>query len=168
MISSAIFTQPRTWRVDGSSSRGRRFHVLPLCTGEKVPVSRVDVMLPCQSTLRPYINAVYRTLEAINPTSDKVINLPISRYVESVLGRWSASLGDREAIYSHLPFGTLIVIGNITTQPHEARTRLVLPKPFEEHLMPLSQARASWLKGFESLPPILDISGLIHVPLLSS
>lgn len=148
--------QEPQWRIDGCASMGTQFYALPLFLDIINPI-RVDVFIPESKYISSKVRDLLDVHTAIYLKDSRVASLAISRYIVRVLEYWTNQFEDFKFFYNDLPFGSRIVLENITTDIKEVRVQVVKTHFLERQLLSCESLQSMW--GFSSpLPELVDLS----------
>jgi hypothetical protein len=152
--------QQQTWRLDGIDIDGTRFFAVPRFAINAPPV-RIDVYIPPVEehprTLRHLLKS-----DATMYTTDKesAASLHISRYLLSALDHWSSTTLDFEEQYSSMPFGSRILVTDLTPNPAHAAIHLVPNYAVEQAMISLECLQQMWPSHLD-WPETIDTSELL-------
>ncbi|KAI1645708.1 uncharacterized protein F4817DRAFT_167131 [Daldinia loculata] len=151
------------WRVDGCAGLGSQYYVLPLFI-EQVPPIRMDVFV---SNSQPHLIRDQLELDKAFHTKDsaRLPRLAIARHIVRILQRWTTTdfhdLSSFEKFYKGVPFGSRLILENMSLDTHQVRVKVGLNHNLEHKLLPLSRLADLWGSGFP-FPPVIDFFDL-HV-----
>ena len=114
-----------SWRVEGCDGQGTQLQVLPVFLLPRLRPLRIDVFLPNQSRWPPAIRDVLDSGIAFCIRDDRVAALGISKLVVQALDHWASDCQDFERKFHALPFGSRIVVENISINPAAMRVRMI-------------------------------------------
>lgn len=153
--------KPTNWRLDGVDIDGIRFFAVPSFAIDSPPL-RVDVYIP---PLEEHSHPVRQTLkpEMAMYATDKqsAIELPISKHVLQALDHWSSSLPNFETLYLSLPFGSRIIVEQLSIDPiaTAAATHLVPNYAVEQAMESLDDLKQMWPRDIQ-WPATIDTTSL--------
>ncbi|KAI0843021.1 hypothetical protein F5Y06DRAFT_79447 [Hypoxylon sp. FL0890] len=151
------------WRVDGCAGLGTQYYVLPLFL-QRIPPMRMDVFV---SDFQPPLIRAQLELNKAFHTKDSVRlpRLAIARYIVRVLQIWTTTdFPDQESFenfYKAVPFGSRLVLENMSLDTRRVRVKVGLNHNLERKLLPLSRLEHLWGAGFP-FPRAIDFFDL-HV-----
>ncbi|KAI5861838.1 hypothetical protein GGS23DRAFT_133932 [Durotheca rogersii] len=162
-IDSLDFPDKPLWRVDGCAGLGTQYYVIPLFL-ERVPPIRMDVFV---SDDQPSLVREQLDLHKAFHTKDSVRlpRLAIARHIVRILQIWTEkafpSLEAFESFYRSVPFGSRLVLENMSLDTHRVRVQVGLNHNLELKLLPLSRLTYFWGSDFP-FPEVVDFFDL-HV-----
>lgn len=149
------------WRIDGCTALGMQYYAVPLFFPD-VPPLRVDVFIfesqPSSLRQQLELNVAFHTKDAT-----RLSHLAITKYIVRVLETWTRTkFPDLEACkeyYKGAPFGTRLVIENLSTSISNVEVEVARNHDLERRLLSLPKLEAHWGSDFR-FPPILDFQDL--------
>lgn len=160
-INCHVATKSPNWRLDGVDIDGIRFFAVPTFAIDTAPL-RVDVYIP---PLEEQSNHVRQTLkpEMAMYTNNKqsTLELPISEHLLQALDHWSSCLPDFETLYLCLPFGSQIVVPELSVDPRTtaAAIQLVPNYAVEQAMTSLEHLQQLWPSSI-NWPATIDTASL--------
>ncbi|KAI8961858.1 hypothetical protein F5Y11DRAFT_210333 [Daldinia sp. FL1419] len=162
-IDSLDLPQNPLWRVDGCAGLGSQYYVVPLFI-QQVPPMRMDVFV---SNLQPPLIRDQLELDKAFHTKDsaRLPGLAIARHIVRILQRWTTTdfhdLSSFEKFYRGVPFGSRLILENMSLDMHQVRVKVGLNHNLEHKLLSLSRLVDFWGPEFP-FPPEIDFFDL-HV-----
>ncbi|KAJ3493116.1 hypothetical protein NLG97_g4942 [Lecanicillium saksenae] len=156
------------WRVDGCAGMGRHFFAVPDYMRPDVPVKYITVIIPCQSQQPHALRRGLCSSDAAFTPNSRIGDLGISRYLVDSLDLWSSALPHFDDIYRNIPFGSAILLDNLTCSPRTARLRFAHRDEFHRQLVNLDYLKAKWKLPSSVWPPTFPVSRLCLVKQLSA
>jgi hypothetical protein len=148
------------WRLDGVDADGRRYFIIPLFAIGAPPI-RIDVYIPPLEDLPKDLRATLNPDAAVYTASTEAIKaLPISRHIVRALEHWSSKILGFSQLYKSLPFGSQILIENITTDIGDFEIRMRALQDVEQCMMSVDALQQLWQLPGSAWPEIMDISDL--------
>ncbi|KAK3934288.1 CBL-interacting serine/threonine-protein kinase [Diplogelasinospora grovesii] len=153
------------WRIDGAIAFKTRFFAIPLDlleTDRLVPL-RIDVFVPDQSDYSP---ALRQSLDAATAVpvqnSAAVAGLGISRHLCQALEHHCTRNRDFLNRYQRLPFGSRIIVRNISTNIPDMEIDFEPNYDLERRATSLPELQRLWAQDIapEEWPPNVDIQDL--------
>ncbi|EPE08271.1 hypothetical protein F503_01054 [Ophiostoma piceae UAMH 11346] len=161
--SLAPMSQP-LWRIDGSAGFGTQFYAYPLFLDGPPPM-HIDVFVH-EGASYPAVVRELLDLDVSFHTKDagRVRRLGIAQHILRIL-HWHTTKEDgslRQGVvknlYNNGPFGSRIVIDNLSCHIHESRIAISPNYPLENDLISYQELIRMWgLVDDESLPPEVSI-----------
>lgn len=145
------------WRVDGCTSFGSQYYVVPIFMHPITPL-RIDCFVPELSTQSRQTRDLLELDRAFH-TKDRarVAELAISKHILRRLQTWTTSLEDPCKYLTDLPFGSRIIFTNLSLDINQIKVEVGQAHALETFLFSEAQFEATW--GPEvRLPPAIDIS----------
>ncbi|KAK3320446.1 hypothetical protein B0T19DRAFT_429629 [Cercophora scortea] len=159
-------TSNLVWQLDGADFDGRRFFAVPTFALNAPPL-RIDVYVPPLDQYPPSLLSTLRPQATFYAPAPSVPSLPIAQHLLRALESWSARLGRRfERQYSTLPFGSQVLVTNITPDPSDMRIVLSPNYDIEQAMPTLSTLQELWASHLPvesesaAWPPELDWTAL--------
>ncbi|ROT40073.1 hypothetical protein SODALDRAFT_332232 [Sodiomyces alkalinus F11] len=155
-INSLAPLESPLWRIDGCTSFGSQFYVIPLFM-RPIPM-RIDVFIP-ELSRQPHLIRNLLELDHAFHTKDRVrlSRLAISMHILRRLQTWTKSLPDRERYLNSLPFGSRIVFKNLSLDVDQIEIAVAQTHSLEVYQFSVPQLQAAW--GHDILlPPCIDIA----------
>ncbi|KAI2619406.1 hypothetical protein GGS26DRAFT_595476 [Hypomontagnella submonticulosa] len=151
------------WRVDGCAGLGTQYYVIPLFL-ERIPPVRMDVFV---SDFQPTFIREQLELDRAFHTKDgvRLPRLAIARHIVRILQRWTTDefrdLASFETFYKGVPFGSRLVLENMSLDTRQVRVKVGLNHNLEHKLLPISTLASFWGDEFP-FPRVIDFFDL-HV-----
>ncbi|KAI6093334.1 hypothetical protein F4821DRAFT_79155 [Hypoxylon rubiginosum] len=151
------------WRVDGCAGLGTQYYVLPLFL-QRIPPMRMDVFV---SDLQPSLVREQLELDRAFHTKDaaRLSRLAIAKYIVRILQAWTTNdfrdLDSFEEYYKRVPFGSRIVLEDMSLDMRRIRLKVGLNYNLELKLLSPTMLRCLWGAEFP-LPEVIDFYE-IHV-----
>lgn len=144
------------WRIDGCTSFGSQFYVIPLFMCP-TPM-RIDVFIPELSTQPPLVRRLLELDRAFH-TKDRarLSRLAISIHILRRLQTWTKSLSDPERYLNSLPFGSRIVFKDLSLVIDQIEIAIAQTHSLEVYQFSIPQLQEAWGPDLP-LPPCIDIS----------
>ncbi|KAK6066023.1 protein kinase-like domain protein [Seiridium cupressi] len=155
-IDSLDLPERPLWRIDGCSSLGMQYYAVPLFSD--VPPLRIDVFIhesqPADLRQQLDLDIAFHTKDGA-----RLSHLAITKYIIRVLGSWVTTefetLEAFETFYRSAPFGTRLVLENLSTNVRTVEVKVALNHDLERKLISLSTLAGVWGSDF-CLPQIVD------------
>ncbi|KAI1461643.1 hypothetical protein F4805DRAFT_464931 [Annulohypoxylon moriforme] len=166
-INSLDLPQNPLWRVDGCAGLGTQYYVLPLFL-KKVPPLRMDVFV---SDFQPTLIREQLELHKAFHIKDSVRlpRLAIAKHIVRILQNWTTSefkdFAAFEDFYKGVPFGSRLVLENMSLDVRRVRIKVGLNHDLEHKLLPLSRLTDLWGSEFP-FPKVIDFFDLHVVSVL--
>ena len=109
---------PSTWRIDGSDVDGRRFYAVPGFAVGKPPL-RIDVYLPPMEDYSRPLRSLLKPDALLHTSKETLFSLPITQHVLRALDHWSAQQLGFQKQYLSKPFGSQILITQVSASLDE-------------------------------------------------
>ncbi|KAI1329628.1 hypothetical protein F5Y16DRAFT_91288 [Xylariaceae sp. FL0255] len=164
-IDSLDFPERPLWRVDGCTGLGTQYYTVPVCL-LRVPPMRMDVFIP--ENQPPYIRDQLDLHKAFH-TKDgpRVQRLAITRHIIRTLQHWTTStfetLGEFERFYRSLPFGSRLVLENLSLDIRQIDVKVGKNHNLEVQLLSLPSLTRLWGQQF----PFLKVIDILDVHVVS-
>ncbi|KAL2869467.1 uncharacterized protein BJX67DRAFT_379021 [Aspergillus lucknowensis] len=142
-LDSLLPAQP-SWRIDGCDGQGTQFLALPIFLSPNLVPLRVDVYIPDQTKHPTHLRKALGSAGAFCIRDQRVNSLGITKLVLLALERWTAEQEDFAARFHALPFGSRIILENITDNVEDIRVRMVADHKTERQLLPVSKLQQLW------------------------
>ncbi|KAF7537833.1 hypothetical protein G7054_g3380 [Neopestalotiopsis clavispora] len=160
-IDSLELPENPLWRIDGCTALGMQYYAVPLFFSD-VPPLRVDVFIyesqPSNLRQQLELNVAFHTKDA-----SRLSHLAITKYIVRVLETWTRtkfpSLDACEDYYKNAPFGTRLVIENLSTSIHNIEVEVARNHDLERRLLSLPNLETFWGSDFD-FPPVVDFHEL--------
>jgi hypothetical protein len=151
------------WRIDGCSSLGMQYYTVPLFFSD-VPPLRIDVFIhesqPAILRQQLELHAAFHTKDAA-----RLSRLAITNYIIRVLESWTKAafedLEECKEFYNSSPFGTRLVLENLSTNIRSVDVQVAHNHDLERRLLPLSVLKRFWGSDFH-FPRIINFHD-VHV-----
>jgi serine/threonine protein kinase len=155
-IDSLSPPQEPKWRIDGCANLGTQFYALPVFLDLNNPI-RIDVFIPESRNIAPGFRDLLSVHTAIYLRDARVASLAVSHYIVRVLDHWTNQFEDFKFFYNELPFGSRIILENITANIKDVRLQVAKTHFLERQLLSCESLQKMW--GFPSpWPDLVDIS----------
>lgn len=151
--------QHTMWSIDGCGAGGTRFFALPHFTRSKQPL-RIDLYIPEQKDHREAVFDIFNSGAAISCARERLIDLLICRYLVRALDVWSASKPNFEKVYMEMPFGSFIVIDQMSVEIRDMTIHLVPVYEIELQWLSVPKLQEKWKIPSSRWPETIDISQL--------
>ncbi|KAK1751183.1 hypothetical protein QBC47DRAFT_308241 [Echria macrotheca] len=150
-----------TWRVDGADVDGRRIFATPRFVVGRPPL-RVDVYLPLWEDYSRPLKAALRPEQLIYTTGSDVSKLPVTRHVMSALESWSSAQPDFEAQYNTVPFGSQILVTEVTATIEDTAAGICLCPDYdvEQAMLTVDELHSMWNLSVGQWPPVLELDDI--------
>lgn len=149
------------WRLDGGDIDGTRFFAVPTFAIGTPPL-RVDVYIPPPEQHSNHVRHVLKPEMAMYTTDKQsALDLPISKHLRQALDYWSSSLPAFKTLYLSLPFGSQIVVEELSIDPiaTAATIHLVPNYAVEQAMASLDDLRQIWRRDIQ-WPATIDTTSL--------
>ena len=153
---------PPHWRIDGCASHGTRFFAVPIGMSPGLAPKRIDVFIPDQSKHPPSLRETLQSSAAYYIKGHRINSLGISSFILQVLDYWERTTNNFRTIFEAMPFGSHIVIENVTFNLRDVRVRFVPNFEIETQLLSICTLQDKWDLPDASLPSVVDIKSLEH------
>ncbi|KAE9373655.1 hypothetical protein N431DRAFT_285734, partial [Stipitochalara longipes BDJ] len=149
------------WRIDGCADLGTRFFVIPITLLPDLPPLRIDLLIPDQIEHSNELRLVFESSISATLTDSRVGKLGISHHLCHVLDHWSKSNPNFVAEFRSLPFGSQLIISEVTGSKHSP-ILVNLVHDLERNLLSLNALAALWKSDILPLnfPPVIDLQAL--------
>jgi hypothetical protein len=149
------------WRIDGCADIGTRFFVIPITLLPDLPPLRIDLFIPDQIEHPAELRGAFESSLSATMTDCRVGKLGISHHLCHILDHWSRSNPNFLVEFRSLPFGSQLIISEVTGSKHSP----VLVNPahdLERNLLSVKALAALWKDDIlpMNLPPVLDLQAL--------
>ncbi|KAI2613531.1 uncharacterized protein GGS25DRAFT_3866 [Hypoxylon fragiforme] len=166
-IDSLDLPQNPLWRVDGCAGLGTQYYVVPLFL-QRIPPMRMDVFV--SDSQSPLIREQLEFDKASHTKdSTRLPRIAIARHIVRILQKWTTSdfkelklFGD---FYRNVPFGSRIVLEDMSLDTRRVRVGLGLNHDLELKLLSLSTLTSLWGSHFK-FPQVIDFFDLHVVSVL--
>jgi len=154
------------WRIDGATICGTRFFVVPHGllgdSDPNPPPLAIFAILPDQTTFPPALRMTLDAAASVPLRSGTAISkLGISRHLIRALEMECARSPEILQRYRSLPFGSVLVFGNVTSNPADMRITIVPNHVFERKTLSLTALAKLWPEiPREAWPPEVDVFSL--------
>lgn len=155
-------TKTSNWRLDGVDIDGLRFFAVPSFAIDTPPM-RVDVYIPPLEEHSQHVRLALEPEVAMYATSKQsAINSSISQHLLQALDHWSSSVPDFRDTYLSLPFGSQIVVQELTPDPVDTADAIHLRPNYEveQAMISLDTLQQMWPSGL-SWPATVDTADLL-------
>jgi hypothetical protein len=153
--------EPR-WRIDGCCGRGTQFFALPVFPSSKLIPYRMDVFIPDQAKHPGPLRSLLQSGEAFYTQDSSVNRLGICQFILKVLELWSSKF-DFAKVFEVVPFGSRIVIENITSSVQSARVRIIPNIELEQQLLSVEELQGLWNLNRSQWPSTIELRALKHL-----
>ena len=151
--------QNSRWRIDGGEADGTRFFATPDFVIDKPPL-RIDTWIPNQHRHPPSLQTCLRSSSAMLVPSSNVYSLPISDYVLRALNFWSTSQSDFEEKYWSMPFGSQIVINELSPNIPTMEISFLPVYDVEQQWLSVRKLQSMWQLPQDIWPRSIDYTDL--------
>lgn len=148
-----------TWQVDGCTSRGVQYLAQPFLSGTLHP-RKIDIFIPDQAAQPKKLRRLLRTSSAFHHSSQKSRELPICRYLASLLRHWSAGIEDFDQSYRSLPYGSRIVVENLSIALDEVRIHVIPARKLVRRFLGREELSDLWSLSMSELPDCVPLEEL--------
>ncbi|KAI0175656.1 hypothetical protein GGR52DRAFT_322697 [Hypoxylon sp. FL1284] len=162
-IDSLELPENPLWRIDGCAGLGTQYYAVPLFL-QRIPPMRMDVFV---SDLQPPLIREQLELDRAFHTKDaaRLSRLAIARHIIRILQTWTVNdfrdLNAFEEYYKKVPFGSRIVLEDMTLDTRQVRLRVGQNHNLEHKLLPLPTLKYLWGADFP-FPQVIDFFD-VHV-----
>ncbi|EFX03981.1 hypothetical protein CMQ_909 [Grosmannia clavigera kw1407] len=148
------------WRLDGSTGFGTQYYAIPLFLADPSPM-RIDVFIHEGALYPPLLRQLLNLDRAFSiKDAGRLRQLGITQHILRIL-QWHTVHPDGALhpdvvarYYQRGPFGSRIVIDNLSCHIHKSRIHVYLNYPLEEDLLPYRELLAMWgLSGEQPTEP---------------
>ncbi|KAI1447688.1 hypothetical protein F5Y02DRAFT_407292 [Annulohypoxylon stygium] len=166
-IDSLDLPQSPLWRVDGCAGLGTQYYMLPIFL-QHIPPMRMDVFV---SDFQPSLIREQLELHKAFHTKDAVrlSRLAIAKHIVRILQNWTTTefkdLAAFEDFYRGVPFGSRLVLEDMSLDVRRVRIKVGLNHDLEHKLSPLSRLTELWGPDFP-FPQVIDFFDLHVVSVL--
>jgi hypothetical protein len=149
------------WRIDGCARFGTQFYAIPTHVPDLVPI-RIDVFIPSQDhhpfELRDALDSSY----SLFVKGAEVANMGIAKHVCRALDYHSERDPEFWKTYQNLPFGSRILIDDITSNIKDMSLSFLPAHSLEKKLLSIKSLQRLWASQVppEGWPSTIDISEL--------
>jgi hypothetical protein len=158
-IESLVPEKSPSWQLDGIDSEGVRFFAYPISAIGKPPL-RIDVYIPGQQDHPPALRRVLRSSSTPFIRSDRAAELELCQHIMRALQHWSARTPDFEAMYFDLPFGSRVVVNDISANVATMDIQLVARYNNEQNWFSLKVLEEMWALDPVRWPDVVDFDDL--------
>ena len=155
-------SQAPGWRIEGSDRQGTQFFALPTFLLPGLAPLRIDVFIPDQSRHPIPLRQTLDSSAAFYLRDKRVTRLGISQYILLALERLSADRGAFEKSFKALPFGSRIVIEEISCDINTIKIHMVPDLSIERQLLSVKALQSMWHLQESLWPPRLGLDQLEH------
>ena len=156
-IDSLVPVAHPTWRLDGIDRDGQRFFAVPTFALDGPPL-RIDVFIPPLEEQPRDLRRLLRSDALVYATREPVQHLPICQHVLRSLQYWSARVPDFQRQYSDMPFGSRVLMANLTPDVADMDIHLMPDYGLEQSMLTVDDLQAMWDLPSASWPPVLDLA----------
>ncbi|KAI0200642.1 hypothetical protein F4808DRAFT_470349 [Astrocystis sublimbata] len=135
-----------------------------------LPPSRIDVVIPDQTQWPASLWSQLDARDSVHVNGPRVNSLGISSYLRDGLQSWSDSVGNFADVYRGLPFGSTILLKNLTEDPSSLNFQILPNKAVTEPGLFLSSEELRTLWGYDEsdMPSTIPFTKLRRLKQLSS
>lgn len=148
------------WRIDGSAAYGLQFFAVPIFLLPHIVPRRIDVFIPDQQEHPPALREVLQSDMAFHLIDGRVARLGICYHIVRALEIWTREQTDFRNLYESLPFGSRIMVENISPSPRDTRIRIVSLDEIERQYLTLDTLQRLWDFPPGVTPPSIELSSL--------
>jgi hypothetical protein len=148
------------WRIDGSGGQGLQFFAVPVFLFPDLVPCRIDVFIPDQRNHPPTLRKVLQSDAAFHLLDDRVAQLGLCHHLVRALDIWTFGQPNFGKLFYSLPFGSRIIIENISASPRDMKIRIVSLNEIQEQFLTVSTLRNMWNLAPEAFPPCIDLFSL--------
>ncbi|KAH9210709.1 hypothetical protein DL95DRAFT_241189, partial [Leptodontidium sp. 2 PMI_412] len=156
-IDSLDLPRKQKWRIDGYGLAGCQVFASPIFLGHNNLPLRVDVFLPDQNEVSRSLRYDLQWSKAADAIDSNFSELAISRYLLRALQSWSDKEPDFEEYYTGLPFGSKIVIEEITLATQDARISVTPGFDLERQFLSVRSLQTLWSLPEGAWPPTIQL-----------
>jgi len=159
-VRSASAQTNELWTIDGCTG-GIQLFAMPNFLERLVPL-RIDVFIPDQLQQSFAIRKSLQSSSLCNVTGRVTATHPLVRHVVQGLSHWIQENEDLRQSITNLPFGSQIVVSEITVNPADMPILMSPDYDVEWQMLSLKDLEATWnAKVIRSpLPPTIDLEDL--------
>lgn len=150
------------WRIDGCDGQGVQFFALPVFLLPNLTPLRIDVFIPDQLKHPPGLRKALDSTSTFCVRDERVAGLGISKLILHVLERWTAQYDDFKKVFNALPFGSRIVVENISANIEDIKVHIISDYKTERQLLSVEALQKMWNLPDGSWPTALDLNQLQH------
>jgi hypothetical protein len=163
-INSLAALRAPKWRIDGGSMTGTRFFTIPDFAHGKAPL-RIDTYIPDINQQPGYLKDALHSNSSMFLENCHIGSSNIARHILRALEAWSEDWGwaDFEDAYMSMPFGSRIMIENISIDIHDMKIHLAPYYAVEQQMLSVSALQAMWELPQGAWPDVLDLHQLHFV-----
>lgn len=167
-----------TWLFFGVGMSGRQYFMVPKFAVGKPPV-RIDILVPSSQSQSEELRTVLQSNLLVASSFQRAASLPITGLLHRILSLWAGKEPDFEQRYFDLPFGSRIVVREISLSQAENNVFLIPRYDVERKWLDLRTLKQMWQDiPKENWPPTLmlnelslvqqphDTIALVHIPKL--
>lgn len=154
------------WLFFGLDISGRQYFMVPKFAIGRPPL-RIDVLVPPSQSLSKELRTILQYGLPIASSLQRAASLPITRFLHRALTLWASEEPDFEQRYLDMPFGSRVVIGDISLSRPERNIYLVPLYEVERQWLDLRTLKRTWQDiSTEAWPPtiMLDELSLVQQP----
>lgn len=147
------------WRIDAVANNGTDFFIVPLFM-ESFPYLRIGLHIPEYTVFSQQLQKDLNMKAIFHMRDKKRINqLPLVQHLLRILQHWTLSNPNIEKMYRVLPWGSSLVVSDISRDIKQTRITINPSNHTEQQLMTLEDLQFCW--GHElKLPECIDICEL--------
>ncbi|KAJ8117340.1 hypothetical protein ONZ43_g4232 [Nemania bipapillata] len=147
---------------------GTSYAAIPTFLGS-LPPSRIDVIIPDQTQWPPSLWSQLDARDSVHVSGTGVNTLGISSYLRDGLQSWSDTVENFADVYRDLPFGSTILLKNLTEDVSNLDFQILPNKEVKEPEIFLSskELRALWGYNESDMPPTIPYTKLRRLKQLS-
>lgn len=161
-VSDLQSSQSSGWRVEGADRQGTRFFAIPAFLLPGLAPLRIDVFIPNQSRHPPPLRQTLDSPAAFYLRDRRVAGLGISQFILLALKRSSADRNAFETTFKALPFGSRIVIEEISFDVERIKIHMIPDTKIERQILSVKALQSMWGLPESSWPPSLSLDHLEH------
>ncbi|KAI0105461.1 hypothetical protein GGR51DRAFT_571804 [Nemania sp. FL0031] len=157
-----------SWVIEYSGF-GTTYAAIPTFLGS-LPPSRIDVIIPDQIQWPPSLWSQLDARDSVHVSGSRINSLGISSYLRNALQSWSDSVENFADVYRGLPFGSTILLENLSEDSSSLNFQILPNKAVIEPgiFLSLEELRALWGYHESDMPPAIPYTKLRRLGQLSS
>ncbi|KAI1130985.1 hypothetical protein F5Y10DRAFT_262721 [Nemania abortiva] len=157
-----------SWIIEYSGF-GVSYAAIPTFLG-RLPPNRIDVVIPDQTQWPPSLWSQLDARDSVHVTRSRVNSLGISSYLRDALQSWSNSVEKFADVYRGLPFGSTILLKNLSEDLRSLDFQILPNRATMEPGIFLSseELRTLWEYRESDMPPTIAYTKLRRLKQISS
>ncbi|KAM0434003.1 hypothetical protein ACHAPT_003947 [Fusarium lateritium] len=147
------------WRFEGIEPSGTRYFIVPEFAIGKPPL-RIDVFVPRYRDQPKELRQHLRSNLSVLHQGADALGLDITKHLLRALDVWSTKNAEFENKYLDLPFGSRVVVENISSSVNDMNIHLIPIYDVERQWLTLAQLGEQWQLPSTCWPPVISIQEL--------